>query len=74
MIKIIKEAQKEFIAKCKRCYCEFSYELEDLKDKDWNCVECPCCGFLIPHLKYDNEIASGESKKTLDITDTNTWM
>lgn len=41
MIKIIKDGQKDFIAKCPTCGCEFSYRLIDI---GLGSVVCPCCG------------------------------
>jgi len=48
MIKIIKDGQKEFIAKCNTCGCEFSYELMDISIGSQ--VECPYCGHYVPHV------------------------
>lgn len=46
MIKIIKDGQRDFIANCNVCGCEFSYQAEDIK---LSSVACPCCGFRISH-------------------------
>lgn len=46
MIKIIKDGQRDFIANCNVCGCEFSYQTEDIK---LSYVACPCCGFHISH-------------------------
>lgn len=46
MIKIIKDGQKEFIAKCPTCGCEFSYQLDDI---GFGSVVCPCCGRYVAH-------------------------
>ncbi len=46
MIKIIKDGQKDFIAKCPTCGCEFSYQLIDI---GLGSVTCPCCGGYIVH-------------------------
>lgn len=46
MIKIIKDGQKDFIANCSICGCEFSYQTEDIK---LSYVACPCCGFHVSH-------------------------
>lgn len=46
MIKIIKDGQKEFIAKCPTCGCEFSYQLDDI---GLGSVVCPCCGGYVVH-------------------------
>ena len=58
MIKIIKDGQKEFIAKCSTCGCEFSYQLIDVK---LSSVVCPCCG---------NYVAHKEFKEPFFVTDT----
>ena len=49
MMKIIKEGQKEFIAKCSTCGCEFSYQLTDIK---LGSVVCPCCGGYVAHKEF----------------------
>lgn len=49
MIKIIKDGQKEFIAKCRTCGCEFSYQLIDVK---LSSVVCPCCGHYVAHKEF----------------------
>lgn len=46
MIKIIKDGQKDFIAKCATCGCEFSYQLVDI---GLGSVACPCCGGYVAH-------------------------
>lgn len=46
MIKIIKDGQKDFIANCNICGCEFSYQAEDI---GLSAVTCPCCGFRVSH-------------------------
>ena len=46
MIKIIKDGQRDFIANCGICGCEFSYQIEDIKASS---VACPCCGFYVSH-------------------------
>ena len=46
MIKIIKDGQKDFIAKCETCGCEFSYQLVDI---GLGSVTCPCCGGYVAH-------------------------
>ena len=43
-IKIIKQGIKELRAICPHCYCEFSYEEEDVYD---NMLVCPCCGAVM---------------------------
>lgn len=58
MIKIIKDGQKDFIAKCQTCGCEFSYQLIDIVG---NSVVCPCCG---------NHVAHKEFKEPSFVTDT----
>lgn len=49
MIKIIKDGQKDFIAKCPTCGCEFSYQLVDI---GLNSVVCPCCGHYVVHKEF----------------------
>lgn len=49
MIKIIKDGQKDFIAKCPTCGCEFSYQLIDI---GLGSVVCPCCGNHVAHKKF----------------------
>ena len=58
MIKIIKDGQKDFIAKCTTCECEFSYQLVDI---GLGSVTCPCCG---------NHVAYKEFKELSFVTDT----
>ena len=58
MIKIIKDGQKDFIAKCPTCGCEFSYQLIDI---GVNSVVCPCCGHYVIHKEF---------KEPLFVTDT----
>lgn len=49
MIKIIKDGQKDFIAKCETCGCEFSYQLVDI---GLGSVTCPCCGNYVAHKEF----------------------
>ena len=57
MIKIIKDGQKEFIAKCSTCGCEFSYQLIDVK---FSSVVCPCCGHYVVHKWFEEpSLATG---------------
>ena len=49
MIKIIKDGQKDFIAKCPACGCEFSYQLGDIGAGS---VLCPCCGGYVAHKEF----------------------
>ena len=49
MIKIIKDGQKDFIAKCTTCGCEFSYQLVDI---GLGSVTCPCCGNYVVHKEF----------------------
>ena len=49
MIKIIKDGQKDFIAKCPTCGCEFSYQLVDIK---LGSIVCPCCGHYVAHKEF----------------------
>ena len=50
MIKIIKDGQKDFIAKCTTCGCEFSYQLVDIGLG--GSVVCPCCGGYVAHNEF----------------------
>ena len=49
MIKIIKDGQTDFIAKCSTCGCEFSYQLVDI---GLGSVVCPCCGNHVAHKEF----------------------
>ena len=49
MVKIIKDGQKDFIAKCPTCGCEFSYQLGDI---GLNSVVCQCCGNYVAHKEF----------------------
>ena len=49
MIKVIKDGQRDFIAKCPTCGCEFSYQLIDI---GVNSVVCPCCGGHVAHKEF----------------------
>ena len=49
MIKIIKDGQKDFIAKCPTCGCEFSYQLVDI---GLGSVTCPYCGHYVAHKEF----------------------
>ena len=60
MIKIIKDGQKDFIAKCPTCGCEFSYQLVDIK---LGSIVCPCCGHYVAHKEF---------KEPSFVTDTHT--
>ena len=50
MIKIIKDGQKDFIAKCTTCGCEFSYQLVDIGLG--GSVVCPCCGGYVANKEF----------------------
>lgn len=57
MIKIIKDGQKEFTAKCDTCGCEFSYQLVDI---GLGSVTCPCCGGYVAHKGFEEpSLATG---------------
>ena len=43
-IKIIKQGIKELRAICMHCYCEFSYEEEDIHN---GTLVCPCCSAMM---------------------------
>ena len=49
MIKIIKDGQKDFIAKCPTCGCELSYQLADI---GLGSVVCPCCSGYVAHKEF----------------------
>ena len=53
MIKIIKRGSDKFTAVCRRCGCEFEYELEDMMGNDR--VLCPECGDAILHRRKSGE-------------------
>ena len=63
MIKIIKDGQKDFIAKCPTCGCEFSYQLIDIGLG--GSVVCPCCGGYVAHKEF-----KGPSTDTHEIPGT----
>ena len=48
-IKIIREGIKELRAICPFCYCEFTYEKEDLHG---DTINCPCCGAMMDAKQY----------------------
>ena len=57
MIKIIKDGQKDFIAKCPTCGCEFSYQLVDI---GLGSATCPCCGGYVAHKGFEEpSLATG---------------
>ena len=62
MIKIIKDGQRDFIANCSICGCEFSYQTEDIRGSS---VACPCCGFYVSHrpniLKRQSNVEDNEN-------------
>ena len=45
----MKDGQKDFIAKCPTCGCEFSYQLIDI---GLGSVTCPCCGGHVAHKEF----------------------
>lgn len=58
MPKIIKPGKKEFIGTCKRCGCEFSYTLDELKAQyPLKFVHCPECNeeYYHPDQNTDSE-------------------
>lgn len=52
IVKIGKIKPMEYLAKCKKCECEFAFGLDDIAEKKLNgCMhskvtfmKCPCCG------------------------------
>lgn len=58
MVKIIKDGQKDFIAKCPTCGCEFSYQLGDI---GLNSVVCPCCGRYVAHKGFDEPFITDQT-------------
>ncbi len=60
MIKIIKEGQRNFIAKCPICGCEFSYEAFDIRG---GLVVCRYCGSCVEHKlnEYTSRITTTRS-------------
>ena len=55
MIKIIKNGQKDFVAKCQTCGCEFSYQLIDI---NLGSVICPYCGCYVAHKEFKEPLLS----------------
>lgn len=54
MKKIVKKSPKTFKAKCPKCLCKFTYEVEDIATnmaKLENFVACPSCGNFVQHNK-----------------------
>lgn len=51
-IKIIKQGVKEFHITCPFCYCEFTYEEEDVPN---GIINCPCCGAIMDAKQYTSE-------------------
>lgn len=76
MIKIIKEGHKQFQGTCFKCGCEYTYELEDIKD---DCVKCPQCGAFNTHMPRANVILPppdpyiGQLKVQFDVKDNNQY-
>ena len=69
MIKIIKDGQKEFTAKCDTCGCEFSYQLVDI---GLGSVVCPCCGGYVAHRINEPEEPSFSTAFPYKITSSST--
>ena len=69
MIKIIKDGQKEFTAKCYTCGCEFSYQLVDI---GLGSVVCPCCGGYVAHKINEPEEPSFSTAFPYKITPSST--
>ena len=69
MIKIIKDGQKDFIAKCPTCGCEFSYQLVDI---GLGSVVCPCCGGYVAHKINEPEEPSFSTGSPYKITPSST--
>ena len=69
MIKIIKDGQKEFTAKCDTCGCEFSYQLVDI---GLGSVVCPCCGGYVAHRINEPEEPSFSTAFPYKITPSST--
>ena len=69
MIKIIKDGQKEFTAKCDTCGCEFSYQLVDI---GLGSVVCPCCGGYVAHKINEPEEPSFSTGSPYKITPSST--
>lgn len=74
MIKIIKDGQKDFIAKCPTCGCEFSYQLGDI---GLGSVVCPCCGGYVVHKGFEElSLATGTQAIPCEFTKQTTvdWI
>ena len=69
MIKIIKDGQKDFIAKCPTCGCEFSYQFVDIK---LGSVVCPCCENYVAHKINEPEEPSFSTAFPYKITPSST--
>ena len=69
MIKIIKDGQRDFIAKCATCGCEFSYQLVDI---GLGSVTCPCCGNYVAHKINEPEEPSFSTALPYKITPSST--
>ena len=66
MKKIIKEGVKEFRATCPFCYCEFTYEREDVRDGMANgMVNCPDCGAILEIKACTRKINSQTKRDTM---------
>ncbi len=70
MIKIIKDGQKDFIAKCQTCGCEFSYQLGDI---GLGSVVCPCCGHYVAHKEFEEPSINAIPRKFTQQTTAN-WI
>ena len=64
MIRIVKNGQTTFAARCDRCLCDFEYELADLSKKRGYAeyISCPCCGQDVRHTPIVNELLLSNSR------------
>lgn len=61
-IKIIKDGKKEFRATCPFCYCEFTYEKEDIPE---GIINCPCCGAIMDAKQYTSGVNGDLDTETI---------
>lgn len=69
-IKVTKHGKETFKAVCPICGCEFSYQVEDLKEDHFHnhYVECPDCKQTVPH-EYEAKNKSIIFAKDLPVVD-----
>lgn len=56
MLQIVKDGKTSFLGFCKKCGCEFSYDLADLRTGQGTLyVQCPCCEYVYYHPDQDQD-------------------